>query len=304
MKYILSALFFLTVNSSLKAQQSFLDLESARYKIYTSIDDGMAEPDQVVVLNLRQTEIIAVPRELSRFRKLRYLNIMKNGITELPAHVFTSTELREIAGRENKIERIDKKIGRLKRLVWLDLSKNKLTHIPNLGKLDGLEMLALNENSLTVFPEGITDLKHLKTLNLDKNQITLLPDDLKRQSTLEHFSAASNQISSVGTLFQSKSLLSVHLGNNNLTILPEKWQCDSLKSLIINNNNLSKLPETLGRLNKLELLDISHNSIDSLPDDLSQLKSLQTLIATGTQISPNEQERIRLALPANCLLVF
>ena len=101
-------------------------------------------------LALQSNELLYLPDELFKYKKLKYLDISYNKITEIP------TELRE-----------------LQSLEYLDLSNNKLSDINKvIGDLARLKVLKLSGNKLRVLPKSICKLHGLKILDIRKNDLS------------------------------------------------------------------------------------------------------------------------------------
>jgi Leucine-rich repeat (LRR) protein len=305
MKHQLLIIFLFCFTAHAVAQQSMLELESGKHKIFHSVAEGLVEPEAVIILNLRQTELKALPEEVSQFKNLRFINVMKNGISGLPEGLFDLPELREINARENKIDRLSSKCGQLKKMVFLDLSKNALTSLPpQLKGMEKLEMLNVSENKLTNLPRQTGKMKSLRTLNVDKNKLETLPNSLSKIKQLEHFSAAYNQLTSIGTIAKNKHVVSINLQNNALSNLPNLSGTGSLKSLLLGFNQLTALPESICALTQLETLVVSFNPLTSLPQNIDKLTNLKSFIAVGTKLPESEIARARKLLPADCDMRF
>jgi len=105
----------------------------------------------LITLNLSYNNINSVNKD-NTLRKLEYLNLSDNDISEIP-----------------------KSFGLMKKLKNLDLSDNKIEIIPpDLMNLTKLEELKLENNKLTNLPEQISKLNKLKILKLKGNK---LPED-------------------------------------------------------------------------------------------------------------------------------
>ena len=70
-----------------------------------------------------------------------------------------------------------------------------------------------------------------------------------------------------------------------------------LKHLSLSDNELETVPDALSKLKKLELLNLANNKLTKLPANIDQWVSLKTLLLNGNNLSIQEQERIKNALP-------
>lgn len=83
---------------------------------------------------------------------------------------------------------------------------------PEIGKLQGLTDLNLNENQLTELPKEIGQLKYLRRLELSANQLTELPEEIK-QLRLESLDLSGNPFSQ-----KQRQTIARWLPNCNITL--------------------------------------------------------------------------------------
>ena len=94
----------------------------------------------------------------------------------------------------------------------------------NIGDLDYLRELNLDENLINNLPDNITDLDSLRILRLNKNLLNVLPDNIGGLTPLEE----------------------LYLSRNQLTSIPESiGNLNNLKKLFIIENLLISLPATI-----------------------------------------------------------
>src|SRR4051812_5836167 len=74
---------------------------------FTSLEEALKQPENVIKLSLRRKKLKVFPPEIFKFPNLQYLDLSKNDIEELPSE-----------------------IGNLKNLQTLIMSKNELTTVP------------------------------------------------------------------------------------------------------------------------------------------------------------------------------
>jgi len=114
---------------------------------------------------------------LSVFR----LSLKRDGIKNIPAEIWSFTNLLELDLSHNKIRRISDSISLLKNLLVLNLSYNRITELPpESGNLNELRHLLLYHNHLRGLPQEIGRLQQLTHLDLWYNEINTLPDSLSR----------------------------------------------------------------------------------------------------------------------------
>lgn len=99
------------------------------------------------------------------------LDLSGRGLTEIPASVFSQTNLETLNLSNNALTNAPQsQIGQLKNLKSLDLSENALTGLPaELGQLKNLETLNVSNNRLTGLPMELGNLTQLKVLDVTGN---------------------------------------------------------------------------------------------------------------------------------------
>ena len=182
----------------------------------------------------------------------------------------------------------------LQNIIRLDLSGKALTTIPReITLLTGLQTLYLNNNQITVLPEGIFDaLNQLQILVLNNNQITVLPQGIfDTLNQLQHLGLRNNQITILpqGIFDRLNKLQVLGLQNNQITVLPQGIfeQLTLLQQLYLYNNQISVLPQDIfAGLNQLQQLELQNNQITVLPQDIfAVLNQLQQLSLHSNQIT-------------------
>lgn len=151
-----------------------LDLTSV--KLNGACPKELGRIDTLCDLYLGSTGLRDFPGEITSLPCLRYLNLDRNFIKDLPATL--PTGLKWLRLNQNAITNLPPAIGTLTNLKRLYLAKNKITNLPSeISALTNLEDLDLSYNELTVFPEVITKLPKLRNLDLKGNKnITNIPN--------------------------------------------------------------------------------------------------------------------------------
>lgn len=153
---------------------------------YTSIEEAMQNPEQVIRLELRKNKLREFPSEIFQFPNLQYLDLSKNKIRELPDSIGLLTNLQHLILSKNELQELNPKIGNLKNLYTLEANNNELTALPlDIGKLEKLKYLDLWSNEIGRFPEELKKLKNLETMDL---RVIMIPDAEQHriQSLLPH----------------------------------------------------------------------------------------------------------------------
>jgi len=165
---------------------------------------------------------------------------------------------------------------------------------PRLVNLNALTTLIVSNNALRSLPDCFGALTRLRNLEAAHNAIEALPESLASVSGLQVVDFSHNKLSSASVLAGLTELVSVKLGSNALTALPE-WAWESLEhlgTLAAPNNLLTVAPPGLGCLQMLVSLDLCDNKIAQIPMELGALspKKLQAVRLVG---NPLADPRIR-----------
>jgi Leucine-rich repeat (LRR) protein len=116
--------------------------------------------------------------------------------------------------------------------------------------------LDLSNKDISVIPDEIGTLVHLKELNLSYNSISKLPAEL----------------------FKLKKLETILLLRNDIVEIPSDiQQLGNLRTLDISYNPISEIPESFGSLTNLQNLDASYCNLKKLPVSFINLLSLKNL---------------------------
>lgn len=248
-------------------------------KLYTSINDALQQPLDVIYLTLDFRVLPA--KDAARLATLKnlkvlHLNYFKNDT--IPNSVFQLKNLRELriigasffgdykpktGGKYYPLRAIPSAIGNLTQLEILDLSHHTINYLPStIGQLTRLKVLNLGHNVLEKLPETIAQLSQLRILYLNWNKL-----DKANLTVIKPLSA----------------LVELDLSNNYLTIFPNGIkQLHQLKLLNLADNQLEKLDLTIGdKLTNLEYLNLSYNNFKVFPKAIFQFKKLKTLRLAG-----------------------
>lgn len=172
MTWLLPVLFF----QKIYGQTELLDsLTLDKTYSYTSIEEAMQHPEQVIRLELRKKRLKQIPPEVFQLPNLQYLDLSKNKIRDLPDEIGQLKNLQYLALSKNELQEINPQIGNLKNLYYLEINNNELTALPlEIGKLEKLKYLDLWSNEIGRFPDEMKNLKNLKMLDL---RVIMIPDN-------------------------------------------------------------------------------------------------------------------------------
>ncbi len=168
------------------AQSQLLDsLSLDTLTAFTSIEEAMKNPEQVIKLELRK-RLKKFPPEILKFINLQYLDLSKNDIGELPDEIGQLKNLQYLAISRSGLQEFPTQIGELTNLYYLEANNNDLTSLPTeIGKLEKLKTFDLWSNDIDKFP---TELRNLKSLKLFDLRVIMIPDaeQARVQSLLPH----------------------------------------------------------------------------------------------------------------------
>ena len=138
---------------------------------------------------------------------------------------------------------------------------------PEIGQLQHLTTLHLNNNQLSELPPEIAQLQNLQNLRLNNNQLSELPPEIAQLQNLQSLSLNDNQLGELPPeIAQLQNLETLHLNDNQLGELPsEIFQLQNLQTLWFANNQLSELPPEIAQLQQIHSLDVQGNKLTFPP---------------------------------------
>lgn len=211
-----------------------LDVSSNSLKELGAVFDVQNE---LRTLNLSNNFLKDISDVLPVLGNVQRLNLNGNLIRELPQSVSHLVSLEEIEITDNVLEKIDEAFYELD-VENVNLRANNLTNL-HLHRLNSLEVLTLDENSLEDFTISDDFAPYLRELSCDSCSLKelLLPPS----AALENLCYSSNEISEVPDAI------------GNYTKLAE---------LDIDGNNIVDLPDTLANLLHLNILYAKGNPLN------------------------------------------
>ena len=187
LKSITAVLLFVLSFQKISAQSELLDsLTLDTLTAFTSIDEALKHPEDVIKLELRKKRLKKFPPEIFKFTNLQYLDLSKNSIQEIPDEIGQLKNLQYFSIFKNDLRELPTQIGGLTNLYYFDADNNSLTSLPReIGKLQKLKVLDLWSNDIDKFPIEIKDLKNLTSFDL---RVIMIPDaeQARVQSLLPH----------------------------------------------------------------------------------------------------------------------
>jgi Leucine-rich repeat (LRR) protein len=210
-------------------------------QVFTDIDSAIAHKNYVQKLDLTSKAYDKVPKQISRFKKLRYLDLSDNNIDNINYIVCGREKLLELRMANNKIKKIPKRIEKLMLLKVIDLSDNLIDTIcPEFMSLRQLEYCDLSGNQIRYIPR--MNFRKLKYLYLDDNQLAVIPSYLGIMKNLVELSLSGNYLKQIPKkIGYLKKLEVLDLSDNNITSLPNSFvKLKALRMLRISGNQISK----------------------------------------------------------------
>ena len=246
-------------------------------------------PENLRVLKLRYCQLLRIPPDVFKLKKLEHLNIEENMILWLPRKIGKLRNLKTLEGDWPYLY-VSRKIAKLKKMTALELKSSFRGKMPgfvysmtqlkrvvarnagiesissNIKRLVNLEYLDLRENkNLSELPEGIGKLKSLKTLGLSACSLKKLPESFSRLNNLEV----------------------LHLQHNKLEVLPEDiGSLKHLRKLNIEENKLQILPKSIVKLDNLRYIKLRENPNLKLTEE--QAEWLDRLEGNGAAVWIND----------------
>ena len=182
-------------------------------------------------------------------------------------------------------------LGNLDQLTELPLQDNYLTgSIPDLGRLTNLTLLRMWNNQLTGrIPASLSNLTRLRYLELWENQLTGPIPDLRSNTGLVFLDLHGNQLSGkIPSMSGLDQLQDMHLNDNLLSgAIPDLSGLTSLERLYLERNQLTgEIPPSLDSLTSLVNLYLHENKLTgAIPPSLGNFADLTQLFLWGNQLT-------------------
>ncbi|XP_060028202.1 DISP complex protein LRCH3 isoform X2 [Erinaceus europaeus] len=146
-------------------------------------------------LNLYQNCIRYIPEAILNLQALTFLNISRNQLSTLPAHL-CDLPLKVLIASNNKLVSLPEEIGHLRHLTELDVSCNEIQTVPpQIGDLEALRDINMRRNHLVRLPEELAELPLLR-LDFSCNKITAIPVCYRNLRHLQMIALENNPLQS------------------------------------------------------------------------------------------------------------
>ncbi|KAL4987167.1 hypothetical protein BDW68DRAFT_113332 [Aspergillus falconensis] len=197
---------------------SLRDLKLAKNQLQGPFLQEIGRLGNLEVLDIHKNSITALPETVAGLKRLRVLNVGQNQLTELPFEILCTLPLREIIAPKNKLQGalIPAAVDRLESLQELDvvgnsltslgekltlpalqtlaISMNRIKRLPDVSSWQALLTLSAEDNSISEFPPGFTELKNVRNVDLTGNNISRLDEKIGLMDNLSTFRIANNPL--------------------------------------------------------------------------------------------------------------
>ncbi|XP_037936464.1 podocan-like [Teleopsis dalmanni] len=170
------------------------------------------------------------------------------------------------------------------RLQWNNL--RTLPELPFRG-LSNVEFLSIGDNELETIPKHmLSHMPLIKTLDMGRCRLkSVLQDDFKGTQMVKFLFLVTNEIKRLEKGTFPQSLVSLHLGRNQIESLNGTLRnLNQLESLFLNMNNIKSLDDELPESNRLQLIIAFDNQLEHLPESMRYMTNLETLHVHSNRI--------------------
>ncbi|KAL4888561.1 leucine-rich repeat protein [Aspergillus ambiguus] len=274
------------------------DLRLAKNQLQGPLTSDIRRLTNLESLDLRENSLTTVPDDIAELSSLRVLNVSNNQLTSLPLDCLSKLPLRDLHSPRNRLSGtlIPRSVSKFETLQNLDVAGNSLTalsendtlELPNLQYLSisinrvqllpdvsswqSLLTLSAEDNRLSAFPEGFTQLKNIRNVDFTGNDISKLDERIGLMDNLVTLRIANNPLRDRKFLNVSTEELKRDLRNR---CEPEPLDTDDDEASVVTQFTLA--PETPSQTATWEIkrggvLDRSHTDMQDL--DIQALERL------------------------------
>jgi Leucine-rich repeat (LRR) protein len=141
----------------------------------------------------------------------------------------------------------------------------------------------------------ITSLTNLSNINMSNNNISIIPNEINNLIHLKLLDISHNNIKTFDSIKLNK-LEILLLNNNILNNINGLKDCIKLRRLKLNNNFLTSIPSTISKLELLSEFNISKNPITNHPIYLKKILSIPKLIGLNKNKFMNNYNKIYIII--------
>ena len=280
-------------------------------EIFDARGEMRIKPMQDVLPGVKTNNLKSLPAEIAKLKNLRIFFVANTALTELPAELAQCEEITDLEVYNcPDMKQFPMVISQLPKLTSANLSANPQWEDVNEGLValgtnlsaKSLQIIYMNECSLTVLPKEINNMKKLGMLSvssnkihtiesaypdiafvqlfLDNNKITEIPHTVRngkriffRIEDVETFSCSYNQLTKFPDIFDAESIYgmsSVDFSYNNITEFENQdadYQGIYVATLsLANNPNLKKFPKCIAdSKSKVDYINVRGCGIEEIP---------------------------------------
>ncbi len=218
----------------------------------STLPTNIAALSDLEILNLRKNQIQKLPANFGKLHKMRRLILDSNHIETLPPSIGGLEAFEFLSLKNNPLTSLPDNFAHMTKLETMDLENTCLTRLPDsigllptlktlrisqetpqgfqfpaqMGEMDALETLRLNNLGLTEFPAVLLEIPNLKSLYLHNNQIRKIPEEIERMKHLQDIRLGNNLLEDLPIgLNKLPELVLLDIANNKFKSLP-KWFVD------------------------------------------------------------------------------
>lgn len=285
-KVIRAWIFTLKKDTGLSVQRAITALSNQINKgklktFYKTSDQLIINAKDGTYLSLQGKGISFLPEAVSHI-KVNTVYLAENHFTTIPRQLYQTPGLHDIYISANPIKELPNDLYKVKELKSLLVSKTLIKEISaDLSKLNNLTYFNISGNGLTVFPEHIKAIPHLKSLSIQENNFKDLDFLDTKLLGLETLHVYSNKL---------RSMKGIDLLLN-------------LRELLIFDNKLDSISSDIGKLRNLEKLEIWDNPIHYISPQIRMLTHLKELSLDDNYLTAQDKRNLKEWLP-QCTITF
>jgi len=175
------------------------------------------------ILRMKNNALTLLPPELETLGKtLTELDVSNNNLIRLPNEIGKLKRLVQLDISGNQIQQLPPNIGNMDGLVWLNMEDNKIDAIPDtVWKMDAISYINGAYNQISYIPREIGLSKTLSQLLLSNNRLLMLPEELGHVERLWSLDLSQNTLEGLPSFRQSPRLEYLDIRDNRfLRCLP------------------------------------------------------------------------------------
>lgn len=215
------------------------------------------KPMQDVLPGVKTNNLTSLPAEISKLKNLRILFIANTALTELPDELAQCEEITDLEIYNcPDMKKFPTVISQLPKLTSANLSANPQWEDVN----DGLRALGTGLSA-----------KSLQIIYLNECSLTVLPTEINNMKKLGMLSAASNKIHTIESAYPDISFVQLFLDDNEITEIPHTvrngkrifFRIEDVETFSCTYNKLSKFPDIFDAesIYGMSSVDFSYNQI-------------------------------------------